>query len=92
MMLLGWGTASASAPGPAYLNVRSFSATAQNGQTAKLSAVTDGAIPHRADGFILSHLIVGIGWADLSTGRAFVATIHPLGARATSPAALNPAI
>ena len=78
LSLVGLSGASASAPGPAYLNVRSSSAAAQNGETAKFSAVTDGAIPHRADAFIQSHLVVGIGWADLTTGRALVVTIHPL--------------
>ena len=76
--LVGWSGARASAPGPGYLNVREFEVVAQNGQTAKLFAFTDADIPIRADAFIKSHLVVGIAWADVDTGKAFVATIHPL--------------
>jgi len=78
IVLVGSSAGNASAPGPGYLNVRSFSALAQNDRTAKLSATTDDAIPRRADSFIHSHLIVGIAWADVNTGKVFVVTIHPL--------------
>ena len=69
IVLVGSSAGNASAPGPGYLNVRSFSAVAQNDRTAKLSATTDDAIPRRADSFIHSHLIVGIAWADVNTGK-----------------------
>jgi hypothetical protein len=67
----------AAVPGPAYLQVVSGSATAQTSQTAKLSVTTNGNIPIRADSFINSNPVVGFAWADLSTAKAFVTTIHP---------------
>jgi hypothetical protein len=77
-VLLVAGTVLASQPGPDYLAVQSFSAAARNANSVQLSATTDGAIPRQADAFIGSELIVGIAWADLGTGTAVVATIHPL--------------
>lgn len=72
------GAALAAQPGPDYLVVTDWSAQprGQNGLT--LSAVTDGQIPRSADAFIGSELIVGLAWADLDTGTAVVATIHPV--------------
>jgi hypothetical protein len=77
-ILLAVGTVLASQPGPDYLAVQSFSAAANNANSVRLSATTSGAIPRQADAFIASELIVGIAWADLGTGTAVVATIHPL--------------
>ena len=63
--------------GPSYLAVSDFLAAAVSPVTVRLSATTNGAIPKRADQFITDNVIVGIAWADLDTGTAFVATIHP---------------
>ncbi len=67
----------ASVAGPAYLQVVSGSAAAQNSQTAKLTVTTNGNIPIRADSFVNSNPVVGFAWADLGTAKAFVTTIHP---------------
>jgi hypothetical protein len=67
----------AAQPGPGYLAVRSHSEHASSDHTVRLSATTTDPIPRRPDGFILSQAIVGIAWADLDTGMALVATIHP---------------
>jgi len=77
LAVLGASSAQAAVPGPAYLAVTSFSATMQNSNLAKLSVSTRGAIPIRADDFIASNPVVGLAWADLRTGKVFVATIHP---------------
>jgi hypothetical protein len=63
--------------GPAYLAVTDWSARALSGNVVQLSATTNGGIPRRADDFIAGNVIVGIAWADLGTGTAVVATIHP---------------
>ena len=68
----------ASEPGPGYLAVDSWSASAASNNTVRLSATTDGSIPKSPDDFISSNAIVGIAWADLGTGTALVATIHPV--------------
>jgi hypothetical protein len=68
--------ATASAPGPPYLAVSSFSATAHHRHLAKLSLTTGAPIPRHPDAFIRANLVVGFGWADLDTNRAFVVTIH----------------
>ncbi|TMD04205.1 MAG: hypothetical protein E6J01_13905 [Chloroflexi bacterium] len=78
LAVLGLPGAQAAVAGPAYLAVTSFSATLQNPNLAKLSVTTGGNIPIRADDFINSNLVVGLAWADLSTGKVFVATIHPV--------------
>src|SRR3989442_7371127 len=75
---LGAPGAQAAVAGPAYLAVSSFTATLQNPNLAKLSVTTRGNIPIRADDFINSNPIVGLAWADLSSGKVFVATIHPV--------------
>jgi hypothetical protein len=76
---LGGATiASASANGPGYLAVTDWSASALNANVVRLSATVDGNIPMRPDAFIGDNVIVGIGWADLGTGTALVATIHPV--------------
>lgn len=41
------------------------------------AAVRTGRGPREADDFISGNAIVGIAWADLGTGTALVATIHP---------------
>jgi len=72
------GVVIAAQPGPSYLAVQSFSAEAQNANQVRLSATAQGDIPTRADQFIEQSLIVGIAWADLASGTAVVATIHPM--------------
>ena len=64
--------------GPAYLAVQSFTADAQGPNAVKLSASTNADIPKLTDAFIAAQLIVGIAWADLDSGTAVVATIHPM--------------
>ncbi len=78
LAMLGAPGVQAAVAGPAYLAVSSFTATLQNPNLAKLSVTTGGNIPIRADDFINSNLVVGLAWADLSTGKVFVAAIHPL--------------
>jgi hypothetical protein len=63
--------------GPAYLAVDGWSAEAVSSQTVRVSASTNAAIPRQADEFIAGNAIVGLAWADLDTGTALVATIHP---------------
>jgi hypothetical protein len=63
--------------GPSYLAVADWSAEAVSQNTVRLSATTNGEIPRRVDDFIAGNVIVGIAWADLGTGTALVATIHP---------------
>ena len=63
--------------GPAYLAVNDWSADAVSQMTVRLSASTNAAIPRFADEFISGNAIVGLAWADLGTGTALVATIHP---------------
>lgn len=67
----------ASQAGPAYLAVSSWSAEALNSNVVRVSATANGSIPHSADAFITDNVIVGLAWADLDTGTALVATIHP---------------
>jgi hypothetical protein len=76
--MLGVGLALASAAGPDYLEVTSWDATAKNGQSARLTATTKAAIPRHPDAFVRSNPVVGVGWVDLGTSRAFVLTIHPV--------------
>jgi len=78
LAVLGAPGAQAAVAGPGYLAVSSFTATLQNPNLAKLSVTTRGNIPIRADDFINSNPIVGLAWADLSSGKVFVATIHPV--------------
>ena len=63
--------------GPGYLAVSDWSAAAVGPNLVRLSATTNGTIPKSADQFINDNVIVGIAWADLGTGTALVATIHP---------------
>jgi hypothetical protein len=63
--------------GPSYLAVSGWSARVVGQNLVRLSATTNGAIPKQADQFIHDNVIVGIAWADLGTGTALVATIHP---------------
>jgi len=67
----------AAQPGPDYLAVQAFSAEAPNPNLVRLSATAQSDIPTHADAFIEGNAIVGIAWADLDTGTAVVATIHP---------------
>src|SRR6188474_1913356 len=57
-------------PGPAYLAVQSYTASAQGPNAVKLSASTNADIPKMTDAFIAAQLIVGIAWADLDSGTA----------------------
>jgi hypothetical protein len=67
----------ASQGGPSYLAVSGWSGRTVSPNTVRLTVTTKGSIPKRADSFITANLIVGIAWADLGTGTALVATIHP---------------
>jgi hypothetical protein len=67
----------AAQPGPDYLAVQSYLAEAPNANLVRLSATAQSDIPTHADPFIEGNAIVGIAWADLHTGTAVVATIHP---------------
>lgn len=75
--LVGLNTAMATISGPSYLVVDDYAADSQNNNLAKLSATTGEDIPRKPTSFINSHAVVGIAWADLDTGKVFVATIHP---------------
>jgi len=68
----------AALPGPDYLEVASWKATAKYGQTATLTATTKAAVPRHPDTYIGSNPVVGLAWADQQTGKAFVLTIHPV--------------
>lgn len=72
------GVVIAAQPGPGYLAVQSFSAETQNANRVRLSATATSDIPTQPDPFIADNVIVGIAWADLATGTALVATIHPM--------------
>jgi hypothetical protein len=75
--LAGVTPALAAGPGPAYLNVGSFSAEAENSNIAELSVATRGDIPGRADAFIRSKLGVGFAWVNPNSNTVFAMTIHP---------------
>ena len=64
--------------GPGYLAVDDWSATAVGPNAVRLSVTTNGPIPKTPDGFVGSNAIVGFAWVDGGTGRALVATIHPV--------------
>jgi len=74
----GLNVAVASAPGPSYLAVSSFTAALQNDNSVRLSVTTGADIPRHPDTFINSNPVVGLAWADLDTGKVFVVTIHPV--------------
>jgi hypothetical protein len=76
--LAGGGPSFGAGSGPTYLQVSSFSSSLQNDNLAVLSATTEGAIQRQPDAFINSNPVVGIAWADLDTGKVFLATIHPV--------------
>jgi len=67
--------------GPGYLAVEDWGADAQGANGVRLTATADGGIPKQPDAFIGGVLIAGIAWADLATGKAVVATIHPVAGR-----------
>ena len=75
---LGAATVLAAGSGPSYLQVNSWTAALQNDNLAKLTVTTGGAIPRQPDAFIGSNPVVGLAWADLDSGKVFVATIHPV--------------
>ncbi len=75
--LSGVQFAAAAGPGPAYLNVMSFTAEAENANRAELSVTTRGDIPWHADAFITSKLGVGFAWVDPNSSTVFAMTIHP---------------
>ncbi len=63
---------------PSWLIVSSSFETSNPAHNAAVfSATTGGTIPQRADSFILSNAVTGFAWADITTGKAVVATIHP---------------
>ena len=68
----------AAAAGPGYVDVVDWSADNQGQNGVRLTVTTDGAIPKQPDDFINSNAIVGFGWVDGATGKALVATIHPV--------------
>jgi hypothetical protein len=72
------GLAIAATPGPDYLDVASWKATAKNGSTARVSVTSKASVPRHPDAFIRSNPVVGFAWADLQTSKAFVVTIHPV--------------
>jgi len=53
-------------PGPAYLSVQSYTASAQGPNLVKLSASTNADIPKLTDAFIAAQLIVGVALATVS--------------------------
>jgi hypothetical protein len=69
--------AAAAGPGPAYLNVSSFTAEAENANMAEFSVTTRGDIPWLADAFIRSKLGVGFAWVNPASSTVFAMTIHP---------------
>ena len=71
-------TVAAAQAGPGYLDVEDWSATAQGANGVRLSVTTDGPIPKQPDEFINGNAIVGFGWVDGASGKALVATIHPV--------------
>jgi len=63
---------------PAYVVANTGSAVAQNGNMVKLSVTANAPIQRFAsDPYYQSQAVVGFGWANLDTGKAFVTTIHP---------------
>lgn len=78
LVLCAAGVAMAAQPGPAYLAVESSSAAARGQNGVTLTASTNGDIPRLTEAFIAGQVIVGIAWADLDSGTALVATIHPV--------------
>ncbi len=68
--------ASVSAPVP-YMEVTSSTESVQNANLAKFTLTAGGTIPTSPDAFISSNIAVGYAWADLATGKALVAVIHP---------------
>jgi hypothetical protein len=75
--LAGAALVTAAENGPDWLTVDSWSAGAASATTVRLYVTTDAAILRQADQFIADNLITGFAWADLDTGTALVATIHP---------------
>jgi hypothetical protein len=78
MAAVGAVAVHAGGPGPAYLQVSSWSADVQNDNLTKLTVATGGAIPRQPDAFVGSNPVAGLAWADLDTGKVLVATIHPV--------------
>ena len=61
---------------PNYTTLESADAGASGG-ALKLEANAAGGIPRLADTYIGGVAVFGYAWADLGTGRAVVAVIHP---------------
>jgi hypothetical protein len=72
----GGGNAILTAALPNYTTAESAQAEGSGG-ALKLVADVAGDIPRFADTFIGSVAVFGFAWADLGTGRAVVAVIHP---------------
>ena len=68
----------ASISAPDWAVVSSFDVKTTNGGITKLSLVTGDDIVKQPDSLIRSNAVVGFAWADLNTGKVFVATIHPV--------------
>ncbi|TML74642.1 MAG: hypothetical protein E6G11_00430 [Actinobacteria bacterium] len=78
LSLMAVGIAVASTPGPAYLSVVRWKAVSKSKSTGLLSVTTKATIPRHPDAFIRPNAVVGFGWVDAQTNKAFVATIHPV--------------
>jgi hypothetical protein len=73
---LGGGSTVVAAAVPDYTTVESASAAASGG-ALKLASDVAGDIPRFADTYIGGVAVFGYAWADLGTGQAVVAVIHP---------------
>jgi hypothetical protein len=72
----GGGSQIVAAAVPSYATIESAEA-AEVGGALTLQADAGGDIPRRADTYIGGVAVFGYAWADLGTGRAIVAVIHP---------------
>ena len=72
----GGGSAVVAAAVPSYATIERAGA-ADVGGALKLEADAAGDIPRHADTYIGGVAVFGYAWADLATGRAIVAVIHP---------------
>jgi len=61
---------------PSYATVESAAASDEGG-ALKLEADVAGSIPRHADTYVGGVAVFGYAWADLGSGRAVVAVIHP---------------
>src|SRR5688572_31927488 len=72
----GGGSQIVAAAVPGYATIERGGA-ADVGGALKLEADVAGDIPRHADTYIGGVAVFGYAWADLATGRAIVAVIHP---------------